>query len=110
MLIVNDEQRLGAGIASLSKRCSYCTKALAAYPLIVSDNARLQVTMLLAPRAGNRILVDLYTFLPTTSALPALVRAQPALCCSQVRGGARVQSAGVGEINRDSRHFARLTI
>ena len=30
MLIVNDEQRLRAGIRSLSKRCSYCCKALAA--------------------------------------------------------------------------------
>ena len=43
MLIVNDEQRLRAGIASLSKQCYYCTKALAAYPLIMSDEARLQV-------------------------------------------------------------------
>ena len=43
MLIVIDEQRLRAGIASLSKRCSYCSKALAAYPLIVSDEARLAV-------------------------------------------------------------------
>ena len=32
MLIVNDEQRLRAGIGSLSKRCQYCSKALAAYP------------------------------------------------------------------------------
>jgi hypothetical protein len=43
MLIANNEQRLRAGIASLSKRCSYCTKALAAYPLIMSDDARFQV-------------------------------------------------------------------
>ena len=32
MLIVNDEQRMRAGIGSLSKRCQYCSKALAAYP------------------------------------------------------------------------------
>ena len=43
MLIVNDEQRLRAGIGSLSKRCQYCSKALAAYPLILSDEARLAV-------------------------------------------------------------------
>ena len=43
MLIVNDEQRLRAGIGSLSKRCQYCSKALAAYPLILSDDARLAV-------------------------------------------------------------------
>ncbi len=43
MLIVNDEQRLRAGIGSMSKRCQYCSKALAAYPLILSDDARLAV-------------------------------------------------------------------
>ena len=43
MLIVNDEQRLRAGIGSLSKRCQYCCKALAAYPVILSDDARLAV-------------------------------------------------------------------
>src|SRR5712672_2504733 len=43
MLIFNDEQRLRAGIKSLSKRCPYCSKALAAYPLILSDDAGLFV-------------------------------------------------------------------
>ena len=43
MLIVNDEQRLRAGIESLSKRCPCCRKALAAYPLILSDDAGLVV-------------------------------------------------------------------
>jgi hypothetical protein len=43
MLIVNDEQRLRAGIGSISKRCQYCSKALAAYPLILSDDAKLAV-------------------------------------------------------------------
>jgi len=63
MLIVNDEQRLRAGITSLSKRCSYCTKALAAYPLIVSDDARLQVYhAACAAELATEILVDLYTF------------------------------------------------
>jgi hypothetical protein len=64
MLIVNDEQRLRAGIASLSKRCSYCTKALAAYPLIMSDDARFQVYHAgCAAALATDILVDLYTFL-----------------------------------------------
>jgi hypothetical protein len=63
MLIVDDEQRLRAGIASLSKRCSYCTKALAAYPLIVSDDARLQVYhAACAAELASEILIDLYTF------------------------------------------------
>jgi hypothetical protein len=43
MLIFNDEQRLRAGIRSLSKRCSYCSKALSEYPLIMNDDAGLAV-------------------------------------------------------------------
>ena len=63
MLIVNDEQRLRAGIVSLSKRCSYCTKPLAAYPLIVSDEARLRVYHAACAAAlATEVLVDLYTF------------------------------------------------
>jgi hypothetical protein len=63
MLIVNDEQRLQAGIASLSKRCSYCSKALTAYPLIVSDEARVAVYhAACAAELATEILVDLYTF------------------------------------------------
>jgi hypothetical protein len=63
MLIVNDEQRLRAGIGSLSKRCSYCSKALAAYPLILSDEARLTVYHAACAAAlATEILVDLYTF------------------------------------------------
>ena len=63
MLIVNDEQRQRAGIASLSKRCSYCSKALAAYPLIVSDEARSAVYhTACAAELATEILVDLYTF------------------------------------------------
>ena len=63
MLIVNDEQRLRAGIGSLSKRCQYCSKALAAYPLILSDDARLAVYHAACAAAlATEILVDLYTF------------------------------------------------
>ena len=64
MLIVNDEQRLRAGIGSLSKRCQYCSTALAAYPLILSDDARLAVYHAACAAAlATEILVDLYTFL-----------------------------------------------
>jgi hypothetical protein len=64
MLIVNDEQRLRAGIASLSKRCCYCSKALAAYPLIMSDEARVAVYhAACAAELATEVLVDLYTFL-----------------------------------------------
>ena len=84
MLIVNDEQRLRAGIRSLSKRCSYCSKALAAYPLILSDDGRLAVYHAACAAAlATEILVDLYTFfrppapyqqlfvLTTSSAVPS---------------------------------------
>ena len=63
MLIFNDEQRLRAGIRSLSKRCSYCSKALAAYPLILSDDAGLAVYHAAGAAAlATEIVVDLYTF------------------------------------------------
>jgi hypothetical protein len=64
MLIVTDEHRLRAGIGSLSKRCSYCSKALAAYPLILSDEAKLAVYHAACAAAlATEILVDLYTLL-----------------------------------------------
>jgi len=75
MLIVYDEQRLRAGIGSLSKRCQYCCKALAAYPLILSDDARLAVYhAACAVELATEIMVDLYTFLKPSCSLP------PALC------------------------------
>ena len=43
MLIVNHDQLRLAGIASLEERCTYCSKTLAAYPLIMSDDANQTV-------------------------------------------------------------------
>jgi hypothetical protein len=63
MLIFNDEQRLRAGIKSLSKRCSYCSKALSEYPLIMNDDAGLAVFHAACAAAlATEIIVDLYTF------------------------------------------------
>src|SRR5260221_11069734 len=63
MLIINDEQRLRAGIKSLSKRCSYCSKALSEYPLIMNDDAGLAVFHAACAAAlAIDIQVDLYTF------------------------------------------------
>jgi hypothetical protein len=63
MLIFNDEQRLRAGIPSLSKRCPYCRKALRAYPLILSDDAGFAVYHAACAAAlAIEIQVDLYTF------------------------------------------------
>lgn len=63
MLIFSDEQRLRAGIRSLSKRCPYCSKPLATYPLILSDDAGLAVYHAACAAAlATEILVDLHTF------------------------------------------------
>jgi hypothetical protein len=63
MLIFTDDQLRSAGIKSLSKRCSYCSKALAAYPLILSDDAGLAVFHAACAAAlATEIIVDLYTF------------------------------------------------
>lgn len=62
MLILNDEHRKPAGLGSLSKRCQYCSKALATYPLMLSDDARLTVYhAACAAELATEILVDLYT-------------------------------------------------
>ena len=71
MLIVSDDQRLRAGIGSLSKRCSYCSKAEASYPLILSDEAKLAVYHAACAAAlATEILVDLYTFLSSPAPYP----------------------------------------
>lgn len=52
MLIFNDEQR-----------CSYCSKALSEYPLIMNDDAGLVVFHAACAAAlATDIMVDLYTF------------------------------------------------
>jgi hypothetical protein len=63
MLIVNDEHRIAAGIKSLSKRCSYCSKPLKEYPLIMNDDAGVAVFHAACAAAlAIEIQVDLYTF------------------------------------------------
>jgi hypothetical protein len=39
MLIVNDTQRLLAGVVSLNEPCPYCSQPLGSYPLILSNGA-----------------------------------------------------------------------
>src|SRR5437660_9725500 len=73
MLFVNDEQRLRAGIGSLSKRSQYYCKALAAYPLILSDDGWLAVYHAACAAAlATEILVDLYTFFRPPAPNPQL--------------------------------------
>jgi hypothetical protein len=63
VLIVNDEHRIAAGIKSLSKRCSYCSKPLKEYPLIMNDDAGFAVFHAACAAAlAIDIQVDLCTF------------------------------------------------
>lgn len=63
MLIVNDDQLRLAGIASLEERCVYCSKRLAAYPLILSDDTNQAVYHITcALELATDIMVDLFTF------------------------------------------------
>ena len=64
MLILNDEQRLLAGVVSLDERCKYCSKAFVEYPLILSDDIDQTVYhAACAVQLATEIMVDLYTFL-----------------------------------------------
>ena len=63
MLIFTDEHLKQAGIKSLSKRCSYCSKPLSEYPLIMNDDAGFAVFHAACAAAlAADIIVDLYTF------------------------------------------------
>ena len=63
MLIMNDNHRLRAGMASLDQHCPYCSKALHAYPLIMSDDPKQTVYhVACAVQLATDILVDVYTF------------------------------------------------
>ncbi len=63
MLILNEEQRLRAGVSSMSELCTYCSKEFAEYPLIMSDDADQTVYhAACAVQLATEIMVDLYTF------------------------------------------------
>lgn len=84
MLIFTDEQRLRAGITSLSKHCSYCSKPLKEYPLILNDDAGLVVLHAACAAAlAADIVVDLYTFFRPSTPYQheqVLDPTQPAAC------------------------------
>ena len=63
MLIVNDDHRGRAGIASLNQCCPYCGSAFATYPLIMSDDPGQTVYhVACALELATDLLVDLFTF------------------------------------------------
>jgi hypothetical protein len=63
MLIVTEEHRIAAGIKSLNKKCSYCSKPLKEYPLVMNDDAGFHVFHAACAAAlAIDIQVDLCTF------------------------------------------------
>ena len=63
MFIVNHDQLRLAGIVSLEERCNYSSKTLAAYPLIMGDDAKQTMYhVTCALELATDLLVDLYTF------------------------------------------------
>lgn len=63
MLILNDEHRKLVGMLSLEEQCHYCSKPLAAYPLIMSDDTEQPVYhTTCAIQLAADIMVDLFTF------------------------------------------------
>jgi hypothetical protein len=72
MLIVNNDQLRLAGIVSLEERCNYCSKTLAAYPLIMGDDAKQTVYhVTCALELATDLMVDLYTFFSPPAPYPS---------------------------------------
>jgi hypothetical protein len=83
MLIINDDHRSRAGVASLDQCCPYCGSAFAGYPLIMSDDPSQTVYhVACALQLVTDLLVDLYTFFRPPAPyvrLFTLARPSPAL-------------------------------
>ena len=73
MLIVNDDHRRLAGMESLEAPCSYCSRPLAAYPLIMRDDAEQTVYhAVCAVQLATDIMVDVFTFFSPPAPYPQL--------------------------------------
>ncbi len=86
MLIVNDDHLHRAGVRSLAKQCSYCKKALAAYPFIMSDDTQTVYHAPCALQLTMDIITDLFTFLSP----PPPYRTLYVLTAPQEEGGTHV--------------------
>src|SRR6266487_1284825 len=96
MLIVNNDQLCRASIVSLEERCHYCSKTLAAYPLVMSDDAKQTVyhvtcaLELATDRPG-----DLATFFhPPTLYQPVYVLTPPDAASRMMACGEQVPTEG----------------
>jgi hypothetical protein len=73
MLIVNANHLSLAGVASLEEPCCYCSRPLAAYPLIMSDDTNQAVYhVTCALELATDLLVDLATFFNPPAPYPQL--------------------------------------
>ena len=97
MLIVNDAHLCLAGVASLEEQCRYCSRSLAAYPLIMSDDTNQTVYhVTCAIQLASEIMVDLYTFFSPPAPYPQLfVLTTPDAASATMPCGERVQTEGV---------------
>jgi hypothetical protein len=96
MLIVNHDQLHLAGIANLEVRCIYCSKRLAAYPLIVSDDAGQSVYHITcALELASDLLADVFTFFSPPAPYPPLfVLTPPDAVSAMMACGERTQTEG----------------
>src|SRR5579859_6905002 len=105
MLIVNDDQLHRASIASLEQQCLYCSR-LAAYPLIMSDDADQTVYhAACAGQLATEIMVDVFTFFRPPAPYPQLfVLTPPNAASAMMPCGGRAQAeGGIHAVNEYSR-------
>lgn len=97
MLIVNDAHLALAGVASLEERCHYCSRSLAAYPLIMGDERSQTVYhVTCALELATDLLVDLATFFhPPAPYPPLFVLTTLDAASAMTACGERAQTEGV---------------
>jgi hypothetical protein len=96
MLIVNDAHLALAGVASLEEHCTYCTRPLAAYPLVMSGDADQTVYHITcALELVMDLLVDLATFFhPPAPYPPLFVLTAPEAGSCGIPPSSQVQTEG----------------
>src|SRR2546430_271936 len=97
MLIVNADHLCLAGVASLEERCPYCSRPLAAYPLIMADERSQAVYhVTCALELATDLLVDLATFFnPPAPYPPLFVLTAPDAVSRSVPHREQTQTKGV---------------
>ncbi len=88
MLIVNADHLCLAGVASLEERCTYCSRPLAAYPLIMGDERSQTVYHVTCA-------LELTFFNPPAPYPPLFVLTAPDAASAMMARGEQVQTEGV---------------